>query len=142
MKQKVYSRKHLAYIVAGLCLILFVCLLVSFLPEYRSDIAKASGARWVFVIVEGCIVLGPILVYMYCAFRAIRPTVVEGRLQKTNGNFVNRDRNDLIIRLKGKRYKFPLDSGVDTKLNGVSTETILVRMEVGAFNYPLLLESD
>ena len=73
-------------------------------------------------------------------FEPIRPKIVEGFLIRTNGNFVNRERNNLLVQLEGKRYKFPLDSGVDTRLNNISSERIELRMEIGAFGSAISVE--
>jgi hypothetical protein len=103
---------------------------------------EASGRSIVFVIFEGILLLGSMLLYLYYAFRTIRPRIVEGPLERTNGNFVNRERNELVVQVDGKRYKFPLDSGVDTKLNNILAESIELRMEIGAFGSAISAEID
>lgn len=139
MTGEIYSRKRLARIVGILGIVLCVGMLISFRQRIAQEMAGARSSTLIFGIVEGS-VLAFILVYLYGAFRLIWPRQVEGRLLKANGNFVNRERNNLVIRVDEKRYKFPLDSGVSAKLDDVSADALQVRMEVGAFNYALSLE--
>ena len=84
--------------------------------------------------------VGCLFVCLYAGVRVFRPTIVEGSLARTNGHFVRREHNDLVICVQGRKYKFPLDSNIDARLNAASAETVQVRMEVGAFDRPFYLE--
>jgi hypothetical protein len=140
MSAEIYSRKRMARIGACLGFVVFGGMVVSFLRDYPKHLISVSGSTFVIGLVGGVLIVGSLLAYLYVAVRVFTPTMVEGILTRTNGSFVNREHNDLVIRLKGKRYKFPLDSGVSTKLNDVAADSLQVRMEVGAFGYPLSLE--
>lgn len=128
----------MAYAAVGLCLILCGGMLTSFLRDYPKHIVKASGITLILGIMGGLVVTGFFAVCLYGACKIVRPTLVEGSLTRTNGNLVTRQHNDLVIQIDGKKYKFPLDSCIDEKLQGLpSSQTIHVRLDVGAFGYVL-----
>jgi hypothetical protein len=130
----------MAYAVLGPSLILSGGMLVSFLRDYPKDIGKASGRILAFGIVGGLVVIGFVAVCLYGAFKVVRPTRVVGTLKRANGDLVTRVHNDLVIQVEGKKFKFPLDSGIDKKLNSLPSENVQVQMEVGAFGYALSLK--
>lgn len=140
MSVQIYSRKRIAYVATVVSFIVCIGMLISFLSDYPGHIARAVGGALVFGIADGVVVLGFVLICIYGIVKVISPTTVEGSLKRTNGDFAVRVRNDLVISLNGKNYKFPLDSQVNAKLNSLSSDTLQVRMEVGAFGYPLTLE--
>jgi len=141
MAIEVYSRKPLAYAAACLCLVLCGGILTSLLRDYPMHIAKASGSTLAYGILGGLVAIGFVAVSMYGAYRVLRPSTVEGPLQRMNGHLVIRRDNDLVINIAGKMYRFPVDSGIDQKLSASpSSQPVQVLMEVGAFGYALSLK--
>jgi len=140
MTTEIYSRRPLAYAAAGLFLVLCGGMLISFLRDYAKHIANASGSTLGVGILGGLVAIGVLGMYLYGAFRIVRPTRVQGHLARANGDVVTRQHNNLVIHLDGKKYKLPLDSGVDKKLNALPpSEVVQVEMDVGAFGSILSL---
>jgi hypothetical protein len=110
------------------------------LRDYPKHLTAASGSTFLIGLVGGMLIGGSLFVCLYAGIRVFRPTIVEGALARTDGHFARREHNDLVICVQGRKYKFPLDSNVDTRLNAASTDTVQVRMEVGAFGRPFYLE--
>lgn len=140
MTTQIYSRKRMARIGACLVFAVYGGIVISFFRDYPRHLNSSFGSNSALVIAGGVLILGCILPFLYAAVRVFKPTIVEGELARTDGDFVRREHNDLVICVKGRKYNFPLDSCVDTKLNAASAETIQVRMEVGAFDRPFHLE--
>ena len=111
------------------------------LEAARNSPLKVFGySFWMNVLMGGVLMVGCLFLCLYAGVRVFRPTIVEGALARTNGHFVWREHNDLVICVQGRKYKFPLDSNIETRLNAASSETVQVRMEVGAFGRPFYLE--
>jgi hypothetical protein len=137
MTREVYSRRLMSRVVACISFAVFGAMLVSFLRDHPSHLKAASGSTLFYDVVGGASIVACLLVTLYAGFRVFNPTIVEGSLTQMDGRFVLRERNDLVICVNGKKYKFPLDSKIDTSL---PSETVQVHMEVGAFHRPFYLE--
>lgn len=138
----IYSTKRMAYAGACLSFILFAGMSISFLREFPKRLIASSGSTLTFGIVGGVLICCVLGVLLYAAFRVFKPVVVQGVLEKKSGEFViKKTNNDLEIQIDGKRYRLPLDHEARTKLNSVPTDTVRVRLEVGAFRYVLSVET-
>jgi hypothetical protein len=137
----IYSTKRMGYV--GACLSFPVCIgmLIPFLQSFPKRLTASSGSTFVFGVLGGALVLAFLVIWLYAAFKVFKPTVVEGVIEKTKGEFVSRAGNNLVICLDGKQYRLPQDRDVCAKLNSVPTHVLRVRIQVGAFRYVLSLET-
>ena len=140
MKKEVYSRRLMSRIVACLSFVVFSGMLVPFLRDYPEHLKAASRSTLSYGIAGGALIVACLLVCLYVGFRVFSPTIVEGPLTRMDGGVVRREGNDLVICVNGKKYKFPLDSKIDASFQPAPSESVHVRLEVGAFGRPFYME--